>query len=80
MLNSKIKFLKNRLVHKNVMHSGIPQGQAISQISKAVVGGPAGPAMAGPLLLPEMVLAGPRFRPNMFLQGHFFSRFLLDLF
>ena len=38
---------------------------------KAVVGGPAGPAMAGPLFLPEMVLAGPHFWPNMFFAGPF---------
>ena len=28
---------------------------------KAVVGGPAGPAMAGPLFWPNMVSAGPQF-------------------
>ena len=28
-------------------------------LSKAVVGGTAGPAMAGPLFWPKMVLAGP---------------------
>ena len=39
--------------------------------SKAVVGGPAGPAMAGPLFWPEMVLAGPHFWPNMFFAGPF---------
>ena len=38
---------------------------------KAVVGGPAGPAMAGPLFLPEVVLAGPHFWPNMFFAGLF---------
>ena len=43
--------------------------------SKAVVGGP---AMAGPLFLPEMVLAGPHFWPNIFFQGRFLT-FLLDL-
>ena len=35
---------------------------------KAVVGGPAGPAMAGPLFWPKMVSAGPQFsiiRPKM---------------
>ena len=32
---------------------------------KAVVGGTAGPAMAGPLFWPKMVLAGPLFRPIM---------------
>ena len=32
---------------------------------KAVVGGTAGPAMAGPLFGPKMVLAGPLFRPIM---------------
>ena len=42
---------------------------------KAVVGGP---AMAGPLFLTEMVLAGPRFWPNMLLQDHFL-KILLDL-
>ena len=31
--------------------------------NKAVVGGTAGPAMAGPLFWPKMVLAGPLFRP-----------------
>ena len=45
---------------------------------KAVVGRPAGPAMAGPLFLPEMVLAGPHFWPNIFFQGRFLT-FLLDL-
>ena len=34
--------------------------------------------MAGPLFLPEMVLAGPHFWPNIFLQGRFLT-FLLDL-
>ena len=33
--------------------------------NKAVVGGTAGPAMAGPLFWPKIVLAGPLFRPNM---------------
>ena len=32
---------------------------------KAVVGGTAGPAMAGPLFWPKMVLAGPFFWPFM---------------
>ena len=40
---------------------------------KAVVGGMAGPAMAGPLFWPKMVLAGPLFQPiifySIFLQG-----------
>ena len=35
---------------------------------KAVVGGP---AMAGPLFLPKMVLAGPHFWPNIFFAGPF---------
>ena len=30
-------------------------------VLKAVVGGPAGPAMAGPLFWPKMVSAGPKF-------------------
>ena len=34
---------------------------------KAVVGGTAGPAMAGPLFWPKMVSAGPFFRPIIFL-------------
>ena len=34
---------------------------------KAVVGGTAGLAMAGPLFWPKMVLAGPLFWPIMFL-------------
>ena len=38
---------------------------------KAVVGGAAVPAMAGPLFLPEMVLAGSHFWPNTFLAGPF---------
>ena len=38
---------------------------------KAVVGGMAGPAIAGPLFLPEMVLAGPHFWPNTFFAGLF---------
>ena len=38
---------------------------------KAVVGGTAGPAVAGPLFWPEMVLAGPHFWPNMFFEGPF---------
>ena len=40
---------------------------------KAVVGGTAGPAMAGPLFWPKMVLAGPLIRPIMifFLPGNF---------
>ena len=33
MLKSKIKLLKNRLVHKNAMRNGIPPGYAISQNS-----------------------------------------------
>ena len=33
VLNSKIKLLKNRLVYKNAIRSGIPQGKAISKIS-----------------------------------------------
>ena len=45
----------------------------ISQQTKAVVDGLAGQAMAGPLFLPEMVLAWPRLWPNMFLQGHFLT-------
>ena len=39
-----------------------------SSFYKAVVGGPAGPAMAGPLFRPKMVSAGPQFsiiRPKM---------------
>ena len=39
--------------------------------SKAVVGGPAGPAKAGPLFWPKMVLAGPRFWPNILFAGPF---------
>ena len=40
---------------------------------KAVVGGTAGPAMAGPLFWPKMVLAGPLFWPIMiFFAGSFF--------
>ena len=38
---------------------------------KAVVGGPAGPAMAGPLFRPKMVSAGPQIsiiRPKMCLS------------
>ena len=42
-----------------------------AEYNKAVVGGPAGPATAGPLFLPEMVLAGPHFWPNMFFAGPF---------
>ena len=30
VLNSKIKLLKNRLVHKSAMRNGIPPGYAIS--------------------------------------------------
>ena len=41
------------------------------QYFKAVVGGAAGPAMAGPLFLPEMVLAGPHFWQKTFLTGPF---------
>ena len=41
------------------------------QYHKAVVGGPASPAMAVPLFLPEMVLAGPHFWPNIFFAGPF---------
>ena len=33
VLNSKIKLLKNRLVHKSAMRNGIPPGYAISQIA-----------------------------------------------
>ena len=33
VLNSKIKLLKNRLVHKNAMCNGIPPEYAISQNS-----------------------------------------------
>ena len=40
---------------------------------KAIGGGPAGPDFAGPLFLPEMVLAEHRFWPNIFLQGHFLT-------
>ena len=40
-------------------------------IIKAVVRGAAGPAMAGPLFLLEMVLAGPHFWPDTFLAGPF---------
>ena len=36
-----------------------------SRGTKAVVGGTAGPAMAGPLFWPKMVLAGPLFWPIM---------------
>ena len=42
--------------------------------TKAVVGGTAGPAMAGPLFWPKIVLAGPFLGPIMiffFLPGHF---------
>ena len=42
-------------------------------MSKAVVGGTAGPAMAVPLFWPKMVLAGPLFWPIMiFFAGSFF--------
>ena len=34
-------------------------------VAKAVVGGTAGPAMAGPRFWPKIVLAGPLFRPNI---------------
>ena len=45
---------------------------------KAVVGGTAGPAMAGPLFWPKMVLAGPLFWPIMFFYfcGVIFSAYL----
>ena len=44
-----------------------------TSLVKAVVGGTAGPAMAGPLFWPKMVLAGPLFWLIMiFLPGHFF--------
>ena len=33
VLNSKIKLLKNRLVHKTALRNGIPPGYAISQNS-----------------------------------------------
>ena len=33
VLNSKIKLLKNRLVHKSAMRNGIPPGYAVSQNS-----------------------------------------------
>ena len=47
--------------------------QRSATINKAVVGGTAGPAMAGSLFWPKMVLAGPLFWPIMiFLPGHFF--------
>ena len=41
--------------------------KVVSLFYKAVVGGTAGPAMAGPLFWPKMVLAGPLFLwPGMF--------------
>ena len=50
-------------------------GSGISEkgvhVYKAVVDGPAGPAMAGPLFLPQMVLVRPSFWPNMFFAGPF---------
>ena len=33
VLSSKIKLLKNRLVHKSAMRNGIPPGYAVSQNS-----------------------------------------------
>ena len=33
VLNSKIKLLKNRLVHKSAIRNGIPMGYSISQNS-----------------------------------------------
>ena len=48
--------------------------------SKAVVGGPAGPAMAGPLFWPKMVSAGPQFsiiRPKPCLPFQLFFFFFL---
>ena len=33
VLNSKIKLLKNWLVHKSAMRNGIPRGYAVSQNS-----------------------------------------------
>ena len=41
---------------------------------KAVVGGTAGPAMAGPLFWPKIVLAGPFFADYdfLFFAGSFF--------
>ena len=48
-------------------------GPFIHTFGKAVVGGTAGPAMAGPLFWPKMVLAGPLFWPIMiFFAGSFF--------
>ena len=42
VLNSKIKLLKNRLVHKSAMRNGIPLGYSISQNSAKMGGTLAG--------------------------------------
>ena len=49
---------------RHVFKSG-PAQVSVVILCKAVVGGTAGPAMAGPLFWPKMVLAGPLFRPIM---------------
>ena len=51
----------------------VPHKRLLRKLSgyKAVVGGAVGPAMAGPLFLPEMVLARPHFWPNTILAVPF---------
>ena len=59
----------------------LPAYLSIFYQPKAVVGGTAGPAMAGPLFGPKMVLAGPLFRPIIyifFLPGNFSADQILN--
>ena len=68
--------LVNSSVHK--ASQCVKQGRIwLTRIPKAVVGGPAGPAMAGPLFWPKMVSAGPQFfdysAENVFAFSTFFE-------
>ena len=60
------------------MHDLLFKMVPLNNCFNAVVDGAAGSAMAGPLFLPEMVLAGPHFWPRHSWQGCFLT-FLLDL-
>ena len=58
----------------SVLLIGKRHGNTFAMCIKAVVGGTAGPAMAGPLFLPIKVLDGPLFWSNMlFWLVHVFS-------
>ena len=75
-MRNKVNFCL--LVKLFVFASFHPPVHTYVRVDKAVVGGTAGPAMAGPLFWPKMVLAGPLFRPIIYIFL-FFGRVIFRL-